>query len=244
LRDWNYDYKNHGPYPNYPAQGSYTLTTPPLRPGNTYFLGFEASSDAIFSMSCSTNGGLIDFTSVPFYNGYVSNNAAAFGVLKYRIDVPSNAERLVFFTTNSSLVSIYLDQGSVPTMTTSDDWYTSGNASFNEYLEYPDYWPWQPGYSYFLEATNTSSSPQPFVLSLDGEGPGTAPPQFSSVQYLSNHTLQLNIQVTPGESYDVEVSTDLIHWTVLTSFTPTSTIYSYIDYSPTYPWRYYRLVEQ
>ena len=246
LRDWNNDYKNHGPYPNFTSPGSYTLTTPPLRPGDTYFLGFEATADAVFSVECSTNGGYINYTNViPFYNGFVSDTVPAFGLMKFRIDVPLGADRWIDFSTNSSAVYLYLDQGSAPTITTSDDWYGNGNTSLNESLDTPGEWPWQAGYSYFLAVTNTSASAQPFVFVMNGEGPGAAPYKFTGVQYLSNHTLQLTMEVTAGWTYAVESSTDLINWSVLTTFTPSTSIYSYIDSSaPGYPWRFYRLMAQ
>jgi hypothetical protein len=37
---WFNDSKNQGPYPRFDASGTYSLTTPPLRPGSVYYLGF------------------------------------------------------------------------------------------------------------------------------------------------------------------------------------------------------------
>ena len=38
ARDWNYDYKNHGPYPQALPPGTHTFSLPPLRPANVYYL--------------------------------------------------------------------------------------------------------------------------------------------------------------------------------------------------------------
>ena len=92
LRDWSYDNKNHGPYPYFTSPGAYTLTTPPLRPGNTYYLGFYAVNDSAFALTNSTNGGYINYTNtLAFYGGHTTNQIPAFGQLKFRIDVPADA---------------------------------------------------------------------------------------------------------------------------------------------------------
>ena len=86
-----------------------------MRPGNAYFLGFRAVSDATFSVSCNTNGGTIDYTNtVPFYGGTLNTSVPANSTLKLRIDVPPDARRLVVNFTNASAFNLYLDQGSVP----------------------------------------------------------------------------------------------------------------------------------
>jgi hypothetical protein len=250
LRDWGsgYDYKNHGPYPSYSSPGTHTLPCPPLRPGNTYYLGFRAINDSTFAVSCNTNGGNIDYTNViPFYGGFISTTIPAFGLMKYRVDVPPDAVRWIHTSTNASSVWLYLDQGSVPTMTTADNWYSvnAANSSLDIFLQTPGYWPWQPGYSYFLAVTNTSASPQPFSFYLNGEGLGSGPFGFSSVSRLGNGTIQLTMQVVPGQNYQLQTSTNLMNWSALTTITPSTSIYNYIDSSsPAYPVRFYRLLEQ
>ena len=251
YRDWSsgLDNKNHGPYPSFTSPGTYTLTCPPLRPGNTYYLGFRAISDSTLSLSCTTNGGYINYTNViPFYNGFTTTTIPAFGAMKYRVDVPGNAVRWIHFCTNSSSVWLYLDQGSVPTMTTADDWYSinTANSTLNVFLQTPGYWPWQPGYSYFLIATNTSASPQPFTFVLNGEGPLSGPFGFNSVTELGNGTIQLNMQVVAGLTYQLQTTTNLLTpWTGINTFTPVTNIYNFIDTTlPLAPARFYRLQEQ
>ena len=176
YKDWSSDNKNHGPYPDFDPAGTYALKCPPLRPGNTYYLGFRAISDATFSVSGNTNGGYIDYTNtVSFYGGSLNASVPAFGTLKLRIDVPADARRLLLGLTNASAFNAYLDQGSVPTQTTSDHWYSLGNA--NPLLNQPLYggntWPWLPGYVYFLFITNTTGSAQALALGVDGRNCAT-----------------------------------------------------------------------
>ena len=246
LVDWNNDSKNHGPYPNFPSPGTYTLTTPPLRPGNTYYLGFYAQSDSTFSLSSSTNGGVIDYiNTLAFYGGYTTNQIPAFGQLKFRIDVPSDATEWIDTTVHAGSVWLFLDQGSAPTLTTADDWYSEGYANQGLDVFLRNSWPWLPGYSYFLNVTNTSASIQPFSFSMFGVYPEAGSFDFTSVQVLPNHGgFQMGMQVNPGWTYDVLVSTDLIHWSVLTTFTPTASTATFTDTSAPYPYRFYWLVPQ
>ena len=113
---WGTDNKNHGPYPSVDPPGTTNLACPPLRPGQTYYLGFRAVNDATFSVSATTNALTIDYTNtVPFYSGFYSNTIPPSGILKLRVDVPADGRRLALTTTCSNTVSAYLEQGSVPT---------------------------------------------------------------------------------------------------------------------------------
>jgi hypothetical protein len=250
YRDWSsgLDNKNHGPYLSYSSPGTYTLTCPPVRPGNTYYLGFRAVNDSTFAVSCNTNGGNIDYTNViPFYNGIINTLIPGNAMLKYRVDVPPDAVRWIHISTNTSSVWLFVDQGSAPTLTTADDWYSVNtvNSSLNEFLLTPGYWPWQPGYSYFLAVTNTSTLPQSFVFYLNGEGPGSGVFKFTSITNLPSGWIQLNMTLVPGLTYQLQTSTNLVDWSVLTTISPAPSIYTYIDTSsPLYPHRYYRLLEQ
>ena len=176
CRDWSTDAKNHGPYPSYDPAGTYALTTPPLRPGNTYYLGFRAVSDATFSVSCNTNGATMDYTnSVLFYAGFTNTIVPAFGVVKLRVEVPAEARRLLLDFSNSAAFNLYLDQGSVPTATSSDHWTRLGglNPSLNQPLYGTGNWPYVPNCTYFLLASNTSATALPFALAVDGRNCAT-----------------------------------------------------------------------
>jgi hypothetical protein len=168
----------------------------------------------------------------------------------YRIDVPGSAVRLNLTATNAAGVWLYLEQGAPPTLTYNDDWYSSGyaNPSLTEYLQTPFTWPWQPGYSYFLAVTNTTGASQPFSIGLNGEGPGSGPFGFLGVQHLGNGYTELDEQVVPNLTYQLQTVTNLenaTNWTILTTFTPLYSPYTNVDTStPVARYRFYRLIEQ
>lgn len=169
--DWATDDKNRGDYPNFDDPGAYPLTVPPVRPGHTYYLGFRAKNDATFSLDSSISGGTIAVTNlIAFYGGTLTTVLPPFGQLLCRIDVPADAWRWIHTSVHASAVRVYLDQGSLPKLTTSDHWHSGSvaNSTLNKYLRAPNGWPWLPGYSYFLAVTNTSNSAQPFSLAMDG----------------------------------------------------------------------------
>ncbi len=252
YRDWNYDDKNEGPYPQFTSPGTYTLTCPPLRPGNTYYVGFRAVADSTFSISWNTNSGaIIIYTNIiPFYHGHISTTIPAFTTMGYRIDVPANAVRWNHSSTNAGSVWLYLEQGTPPTLSTSDNWYSINtvNSILSEYLQTPFTWPWQAGYSYFLAVTNTSGTPQPFTFVLNGEGPGAGIFGFSSVHHRANGNTELDEYVVPGLNYQLQTTTNLgypINWTTIAAFVPLSSPYTNVDTStPVMPYRFYQLIEQ
>ncbi len=248
YRDWSSDNKNHGPYLSYSTPGTYTLNCPPIRPGFTYYLGFRAVNDSTFSISVNTNGGYINYTNtIPFYGGYFSNTIPGGGLLKFRVDVPDNADRWLSYSTNSSAVWLYLDQGSAPTMTTADDWYAVnyGDTVLNEYLQTPGYWPWQAGYSYFLAVTNSSASPQSFIFVMNGEGPGSGPFGFSGVAHQPNGNILLTMSLVPGQNYVLQSSTNLVNWTSLGNYSPAVLITNVLSINPTgVADQFFRLMQQ
>ncbi|MDB6111575.1 MAG: hypothetical protein JWR69_3325 [Pedosphaera sp.] len=208
LRDWNNDSKNHGPYPLYSSPGTFSLPVPPVRPGATYYIGFRAVSDSTFSISSATNILTVDYTNtIAFYGGFTTNVIPPNGVLKYRIDVPADAYRWIHTATHSNSVSLYLDQGSVPTKTTSDHWYSIGqpNSSLNVYLRTPGTWPWQPNYLYFLLVTNNSSVAQPFSFTMNGRNAvtddydGDGLPDAWEITYFNNSYSQNGLGDPDGD---------------------------------------------
>jgi len=250
YRDWSSgnDNKNQNPYSSYSSPGTYTLTCPPVRPGNTYYLGFRAVNDSTFSVSCGTNGGNINYTNlIAFYHGYISNTIPALGLMKYRIDVPGNAVRWNSSSTNASNVWLSLEQGSADTLTTADDWYSVNavNSTLDEYLQNSGSWPWQPGYSYFLAVTNASALPQPFIFVLNGEGPGSGPFGFSNVSHVAGGNIQLTMILVPGLYYQLQNSTNLVNWTVLGNYLPAITITNVQNINPIgVPDQFFRIQEQ
>ena len=66
---------------------------------------------------------------------------------------------------------------------------------------------------------------------------------FGSAQPMSSNGLQLSLEVTPGMSARIEVSTNLEDWTTLTSFVTTNATMQFRDSAPTnYSSRFYRAV--
>jgi hypothetical protein len=102
IRDWQNDSKNSGTHLNYDPAGTHTLNVPPVRPGHTYYLGFRAVNDAMFSVSFATSGGTFAGTNdLAFYGGYVTNLLPAYGSALYRIVVPEDAVRWRSHATNA-----------------------------------------------------------------------------------------------------------------------------------------------
>ncbi len=169
--NWASDLKNQGPYPDFAAPGSDTLTTPPLRPGATYYLGFWSPDDATFSFGITTNGGSINITNIiAFYGGSVAKVIPGNGTLRYRLDVPLNATRILFNASNSSDIVFSLEQGTVALAGGPAHWNSSGqaNTGLNQFLGAPNNWtwPWLPGYSYYLTVTNTSAAAESFTFAM------------------------------------------------------------------------------
>jgi hypothetical protein len=167
FKDWSTDNKNHGPYSTYDASGTYTLNVPPLRPGHTYFLGFRGITDSTFSLTTATNGTNINVAAaLDFYNGAITNVIPAFGKLTFRIDVPSDARRIRLTNTAPASVKWYLEQGTLPTLTSSDDWSGTGSILLNQAIT--GTWPWVSSQLYFLTVTNTSATAQSLAIQMDG----------------------------------------------------------------------------
>ncbi|HMJ88576.1 MAG TPA: hypothetical protein VK530_02110, partial [Candidatus Acidoferrum sp.] len=105
YRDWNNDSKNHGPYPNYDPQGTYTFTNPPVRANHVYYIGFRAVNDATFTVNSSTNVPQINYTNVvPFYAGFIANTIPPNSAMKIRVDVPEDAYRWIHTALHSNSV--------------------------------------------------------------------------------------------------------------------------------------------
>ena len=174
FRDWKDDDKDQGPYADFDAPGAYALSIPPLRPGQTYYLGFRALNDATFSVSSALGGPIVNVTNVvAFYGGMLTNVLPPSGQMFVQVTVPAEASRWKHASIHAATVKVYLEQGTLP-KGSGDHWAGSGaNTSLDKYLRAPNNWPWLPGSSYFLLITNTSGSSQPFSLTMDGRNPST-----------------------------------------------------------------------
>jgi uncharacterized repeat protein (TIGR02543 family) len=178
-KDWFNDNKNYGPYPNYDAPGTYTISAAPVRPGQTLYLGFRAVSDASFSVRIATNGAPVqDPIVVPFYGGAGNTTVGPFASTIFRVDVPPEATRWRHASQHTTNITVYIDQGTIPGRVNTR-WTSSGvNSGYTNMLvawdtttkQYkPNTWPWVAGQPYFFLVTNTTSVPQDFFLFSDGK---------------------------------------------------------------------------
>jgi uncharacterized Zn-binding protein involved in type VI secretion len=184
FQDWHDDnsYLDPSPYVVIDTEGSHTITTPPLRPGATYYLGVYAKSDATFDISSAIGGERLTLDGViPFFSGSLSATLPAGVQRLYRIDVPADALLWHHTAQHDAGVKLYLAQGTVPPANSSqahlsscyqwDNNYCQADSGFNKYLiessELNNY-PWQPGNSYYLLVVNTTGGDQPFAFAMDG----------------------------------------------------------------------------
>jgi hypothetical protein len=167
LENWSRDGKNQGPYPRFDAPGTYTLSVPPLRPASAYYLGIWSPNDTTFSLSSSIGSETIDVSNMlAFYDGAIDRVIPAHGAVRYRMEVPSEATRIVFNNSNSPNVLISLEQGTVALPGGPAHWTGSGVVSINQSLTVPNNWPWLPGRTYYLTATNASDSDEMFAFEM------------------------------------------------------------------------------
>jgi hypothetical protein len=168
--DWYRDGKNHGAYLSYTNGGTYTLTVPPVRPGALYYLGVRALRDSSVSISSSPAADIMVLDGIlDFKQGYVTNELFPGTIRRYRIDVPADGRRWSHSAVHDAKLRFFLDQGSLPTLTTADHWYSVGANSTNNKALYNSSWPWLPGYMYYLTVTNTDTIVQSFSFQMDGK---------------------------------------------------------------------------
>jgi hypothetical protein len=170
FMDWSRDnsYLNPNPYITIDNPGTTAISTPPLRPGATYYVGVYAKTDATFDLSSSIGTERLKLDGViPFPNGTLSTTLSGGEQRLYRIDVPADGLVWHHSATHDGGIRLYLAQGTVPPKDSSAHWYTSGNtnSSFNQNLTA---YPWQPGYAYYLVAENTTAGALPFSFTLNG----------------------------------------------------------------------------
>jgi hypothetical protein len=243
---WASDYENEGPYPDFPLPGTYTLTTPPVRPGTAYYFGFWSPDDTIFSINCSANGGTIDVTNLIAFNcaSRATNVIAGNGILRYRLDVPPDASSLTLTADNSTNLVLTLEQGTLALPLGPAQWTSQGqaNASLLQSFISPDTWPWLPGYSYYLTITNTSPNAENLTLAIDGHASASLSVVLHG-SYARDGSFHLLVGGQAGNDYIVQASTDLVGWTSLSTNCGS---FEYMDSSASsHPVRFYRtLLEQ
>ncbi len=175
IESWSADNKNQGPYETsgHDAPASYGFTTPPLRPGHTYYAGFRANTDATFGLTSTVSGLAPAAAPVAFYNGTIDTSVAAGASAFYKIVAPAEGTRLKWSATHPATVQIRVEQGTLPGATGNQHSTSStANSTFNQALS-PDGWPWQPGQTYYLRIVNNGSSPANVLVNVSGQNAGT-----------------------------------------------------------------------
>jgi hypothetical protein len=168
YRDWMSDAKSAGTFTSYDLPGTYAITTPPLQPGGTYYLGFRGKSDSIFSLNFAT-GGVTNppLPTIAFYGGTVTNPIPPNSQLAYRIFAPADALRWRHTSVHSNTVQLYVESGTLPSKVPADDWRSASvpNSSYDRFL---NGYPWIPNQNYFLIATNPTAVTQYFSFNMNG----------------------------------------------------------------------------
>jgi large repetitive protein len=216
IRDWASDAKNSGDRPFYDPPGTHLLSLPPLRPGHIYYLGFRAINDATFSVGSTASGPSLIPPQATFYRGFLMDVLPPNGSALFRIDVPADAVRWRSFATHNASVRLSLEQGTVPRPGDHNAhyWTAEGmeNAEWNIDLASPNHWPWVPDQSYFLLVTNTSPTPQPFEILIDGRNAQTDDenddglPDFWQTQFFGSYG---NWEARPDADPDEDGLTNL-----------------------------------
>jgi hypothetical protein len=195
IESWSSDNKNQGPY-NYLGQesaGTYNFTTPPLRPGHTYFAGFRSNNSATFSVSSATSGGTIGvLPTLSFYGGMGNVSVPGNSSVLYQIPVPSEATRFKYSSTHPDTVSIRIEQGTPPGTTGPQHFISSGaDSSLNLALS-TNSWPWQPNQTYYVRIVNSAATAQAVTINVDGKNSQTEDedndglPDAWEIQYFGN----------------------------------------------------------
>lgn len=168
LVSWYADAKNQGPYSytGHDAAGSYSFDTPPLRPGNSYYVGFRAATDSTFSLTSSTTGTIGTIPEIHFYGGSVTTTIPVGEQRIYQVIVPHEATRWRHSTLRSGNVQVRVENGSLPT--------PSGSVHFAEPAWSPglsillNNWPMLPDFTYFVMLKNEGTEPEEVTFSMDG----------------------------------------------------------------------------
>jgi len=167
IVDWNSDGKHSGTLPQFDGQGTHVVQSPPLRPGQVYYIGLRAITDSTFSLATSSAGSAQEVPSHAFYGGSFTTVIPPGGVWTVRVQVPLGGVRWVHGSIHSEAVSVFIQQGSIFTADGGFIW-QSGSVA-NSGLSQPlNGWPWVAGQWYWVSAVNTSGQPQSFSTRFDG----------------------------------------------------------------------------
>ncbi|WP_367873923.1 hypothetical protein [Luteolibacter sp. Populi] len=175
IESWSRDKKNQGPYETagHDAPASYPFSTPPLRPGHTYYAGFRAAADATFSLTSAVTGSAPTAIPVAFYGGTIDASIPAGASAYYKIAAPADGTRLKWTSTHPATVQIRVEQGTFPGATGTQHFNSSSaNSTFNQALATTT-WPWQPSQTYYLRIVNSGATAATVQVTIAGQNAGT-----------------------------------------------------------------------
>jgi len=174
IVDWTSDGKHShsGALPQFEGQGTHVIQSPPLRPGQVYYVGFLAVRDSTFSVSTTSAGPAQEVPSFAFYGGSFSTVIPAGGIWTVRVQVPIGGVRWVHHSTHAESVNVFIQQGSVFAVNGGFIW-QSGSVANSSISQPLNGWPWVAGQWYWVSAVNTSGQPQSFSMQFDGRNETT-----------------------------------------------------------------------
>lgn len=157
-----------------PGTGAGSTTTtynlPPVEPGKVYYLGIYARSDSTFDISSSIGVERLALTGVvPFAGGSGGATLAPGEQAVFRIDVPANATVWQHTGVTGAGACLYLQKGTVPSLT-SPDWVgcSTGSSLSRDLNGYP----WLPGHSYYMLLRNSSAGTLSMGFTMNGQTSG------------------------------------------------------------------------
>ncbi|MGL4402087.1 MAG: InlB B-repeat-containing protein, partial [Luteolibacter sp.] len=219
FMDWSTDLKNKAPagaFPRALAPGTNTLTTPPLRPGATYFLGIYGN----------TAGGSVEVSSSVSAQQIVLNAEMAYDTDSTVVTVPGNSSSLVRITTTPTAtrlkieclqsavgLSLKLEQGTLPYTAVPTAAHKQNSApfpvnfTFNETLSTT--WPFVANQDYYLLLTNTTAAPITSTITTRGSSTFTEDEDNDGLLDPWEILYFGNLAQTPAGDFDGDGSTNL-----------------------------------
>ncbi|WP_367874697.1 hypothetical protein [Luteolibacter sp. Populi] len=175
--DWGSDLKNKVPasaYVKTPPPGTATLAVPPLRPGETYYLGFYGATGGAFEVSSTASAAQVPVDAEMTYDtGSTTFTIPAGQKRLVRFHVPAEATRVKFDCSQTAPgVFVKLEQGAPPG--------TVPNiaAHLQSGVDYPAFfpvnralgtaWPFVAKQDYYLLLTNTTTASIDSTVTMKG----------------------------------------------------------------------------
>lgn len=175
VDSWVDEPKNQGGYTYYTDPVTAVFSPPQVRPGHTYYIGFRALGEAVFSVHSRVFGFVRpDPPVVGFISGGASGVLPPGGKAWFRVPVPADAAMWKHRAVHSGAVSVFIEQGSFPSESPSDDAVFEGmeNSEWVKPLAAGvSSWPWVPGESYYVAFVNGGTEEEPFSFFMEGEAP-------------------------------------------------------------------------